>query len=497
MKKFYLTTSIVYANNKPHIGFALELVQADAITRFHRQQGEDVRFLTGTDEHGMKILRAAKNKNKTPQKFVGEIVEMVKDLATKLNISYDDFIRTSDEKRHWPSVVKIWQKLLISNDLYKKSYQGLYCVGHESFLKESDLKDGLCPDHQTKPEVLEEENYFFRLSKYTDKVKDLIMKGELKIIPEFRKNEILSFLEKGLEDISFSRSSKKLSWGVPVPGDDSQTIYVWVDALINYISALGYAENSESFKKYWPADVQIIGKDILRFHAAIWPAMLLSADIPVPKTLVVHGFINIGGAKMSKTIGNIIDPLELVEKYGVDALRYYLLREIPAQEDGEFTIEKFEGRYQADLANGLGNLVARVVSIADKHKNVILRNGNFDEVDRRVAGIWEEYKKYLNEFRYNLALEQIWRLIKFCDEYIEVQRLWELPEKSKEEFGRVITELLLYLAHIALLIDPFLPSTSEKILKQLGIKKESTKPWLAQLNVKKGKALFPKLNVKA
>ncbi len=493
MEKFYITTAIAYTNARPHIGHALEFLQADVIARYQRLSGKEVRYLTGTDEYGTKIMRTAEKNGKKPQKFVDEIAQTVKDLDSKLEIYYDDFIRTTDRERHWPSVHKIWQKLLINNDLYKKSYKGYYCVGHESFIKESDLEEGICPDHKTKPEVIEEENYFFRLSKYADRIKKAIESGELKIVPEFRKKEILTLLEEGLEDVSFSRPSEKLSWGIPVPGDETQTVYVWTDALTNYISALGYDKESPLFKKFWPADVQCIGKDILRFHAAIWPAMLLSAGLALPKCLFVHGHIISGGQKMSKTLGNVIDPFEMIEKYGAEAVRYYLMREIPPVQDGDFTIEKFESRYSADLVNGLGNLLNRVLTLAEKNPSLIQKQGEFKQVAKTAEDVWQRYNELMAEFKFNEALEQAWSLVRLGNEYVDQQKIWELPEKDPQKFGLVIAELLLYLGHIASLIEPFLPKTSQAIFNQLGIDQKSGKEWILQLNPKKGPVLFKRL----
>ena len=355
MKKFYISTSIAYANAPPHLGFALELVQADVLTRYQRSLKKDIFFLTGTDEHGAKVVKAAERAPKTPKDFVDEISWKFKALAKVLDISNDDFIRTSDQKRHWPEVRKVWLKLKENGDIYKKKYQGLYCVGCEAFITKKDLADGKCRIHQKEPEVIKEENYFFRLSRYSKMITEILRMGKINIIPETRKNEMLSFVGQGLEDISFSRPRKDLKWGIPVPNDETQTIYVWADALTNYLSGA---------KNRWPADIQCIGKDILKFHSLIWPGMLLSLGLPLPKVILVHGFITVAGQKMSKSLGNVIDPFELVKKYGTDAVRYFLLREIPPTEDGDFTYEKFEGRYNADLAKGLGNLAARVITMA-------------------------------------------------------------------------------------------------------------------------------------
>jgi len=484
-EKFYITTSIMYTNSPPHIGFAFESIQADVIARYHRFLGEDVFFLTGTDEHGTKVAKAAEEAGKNPKEFVNEISKKVMELKEILNLSNNDFIRTTDQKRHWPAVRKVWLKLKEAGDIYKKKYQGFYCSGCEAFITKKDLVDGKCAIHQIEPEAIEEENYFFKLSRYSKQIADAIEKNKLKVVPETRKNEILSFIKQGLEDVSFSRPRENLRWGIPVPDDETQTIYVWADALTNYISAIGYFEESEKFKKLWPADVHCIGKDILRFHAAIWPGMLLSLKLPLPKTIFVHGFITVGGQKMSKSLGNIIDPLELVRKYGTDAVRYFLLREIPSTEDGDFTYEKFEKRYNSDLAAGLGNLVARVITLAARSNSKFqmgpsrrlggwwegwspnskqIPNLKFQTIINKT---WENWKNALDNFKFNEALVSIWDLISFCDGYIEKERPWE---KSNKQLS-IINDLLSVLANISQFLQPFLPETSEKILKQIKTKK--------------------------
>jgi len=464
-KKFYITSSIAYANALPHVGFALELAQADVLARYHRILGEDVFFLTGTDEHGIKIERKAKEKNKTPEKFTGEISKKFKELAKILNISNDDFVRTTDKKRHWPTVEKIWKRLAKQGDIYKKQYRGLYCVGCEAFITKKDLIDGKCKIHLKEVERIDEENYFLKLSRYSREIKEIIRKDKVKIIPTERKNEMLNFIEQGLEDVSFSRPSKDLKWGIPVPDDVSQTIYVWADALVNYISALG-----DKREKYWPADIHCLGKDILRFHATIWLGMLLSLKLPLPKNIFVHGFITANGQKMSKSLGNAVDPFELIKKYGTDAIRYFLLREILPTEDGDFTIEKFEQRYNADLASGLGNLVARVIKLASISNFQFpisnkFSNSNFQTFINKT---WKKRDNALDEFKFNEALISIWQLISFCDEYIEKERPWSFdPAQDKEKCNKVIGNLLSVIGIIAELLLPFLPETSEKISKQL------------------------------
>ncbi len=476
--KFYITTSIAYTNAPPHIGFALEVLQADVLARYHRLLEEDVLFLTGTDEHGSKVFRTAQKTGKKPKEFCDEMAKHFQALKQCLNLSNDYFIRTSDQKQHWPTVHKVWKQLKDNSDIYKKKYKGFYCVGCEAFLTEKDLVDGKCPNHKKEPEIIEEENYFFRLSKYQEQLEDILKSNKINIVPESRKNEMLSFIEEGLEDVSCSRSKEKLEWGVPVPDDKEQIVYVWLEALLNYLSALDYAENSDKFKKYWPADVHCIGKDITRFHILLFPAMIISLGLSLPKSILVHGFITVGGEKMSKSLGNVIDPFELVEKYGTDPVRYFLLREISPTEDGDFTYQKFEDRYNADLASGLGNLLARVITLANKLKikneelKIIIKNEKLKESINQTK---DNYEKALSAFKFNDALVAVWQLISFCDRYIEQEKPWEGGEKAKE----VISDLLVALGEIADLLKPFLPETSEKISEQL--KTDKSEPLFPRL----------------
>lgn len=479
-KNFYITTSIAYTNAPPHLGFSLEVVQADLLARYHRFLGEDTFYLTGTDEHGIKIARIAKKERKTPKEFCDELSAKFKKLTKILNLSNNDFIRTTDKKRHWPTVKKVWLKLKEKGDIYKKKYKGFYCQGCESFIREKDLVNRKCIFHHQEPEIIEEENYFFRLSKYSKEIKEIIKKDKIKIIPQTRKNEILNLIKQGLEDISFSRTRKNLKWGIPVPNDKTQTIYVWTDALTNYLSALDYSKDSNKFKKYWPVDFHCIGKDILKFHAIIWPAILLSLNLPLPKTILVHGFITVDGQKMSKTLGNVIDPFELVEKYGTDAVRYFLLREIPSTEDGDFSYEKFEKRYNSDLANGLGNLVARTITMV-KRSNSKFEIQNSKQIPNskfqiKIEKTWKSYHNSLENFKFNKALISIWDLISFCDKYIEKEHPWELLKlKTKnEKLKTILNNLLFALTNIARLLQPFLPETSEKIFNQLKTKKSQS-----------------------
>lgn len=485
--KFYITTAIDYVNAKPHIGHALEKIQADVLARYHRAKGDDVWFLTGTDEHGTKNFRIAEAAGKTAQEFVDENSEYFKNLKDVCNLSWDDFIRTTDKNRHWPGVQKLWNKIYEAGDLYKKKYQGLYCVGCEVFVTEKELVDGKCPIHKKEPEKLEQENWFFKLSKYSQEIESKIKSDELKIIPESRKNEILSFIQSGLEDVSFSRLKKDLQWGIPVPNDPEQVMYVWCDALSNYITAIEYAQESEKFKKLWPADLHVIGKDILRFHAAIWPGMLLSAGLPLPKSIFVHGFITVEGEKMSKTLGNIVDPVELVTKYGTDAVRYYLLREISTYEDGDYGKKKFEERYNADLANGIGNLVSRVAALGERITPVEfdfekdIENLVKKECERISAG----YEKSISEIKLNDALVSAWELISVADKYINEKKPW--VEKDSEEFRKIIANSCYLIGVINNLVSPFIPATSEKISEQISHSESVFK-------INKGASIFPRLS---
>ena len=508
--KFYITTSIAYANAAPHIGFAMEVCQADVLARYHRMKGDDVFFLSGTDENGAKMKKTAEEKGVEIQKFADENSARFQLLLDTLNISNNDFIRTTDKKRHWLAAQKLWNKLVEAEDIYKSNYEGYYCVGCEAYLTEKDLIDGKCPNHQKAPEKIKEENYFFKLSKYSKIIQEKIESGELEILPKARKNEILNVIKSGLKDISFSRSKKVLDWGVPVPNDNSQTMYVWCDALTNYISALGYGdsplERGEGCVKYWPADIHIIGKDILRFHTAIWPAMLLSADLPLPKKIFVHGFVTSGGQKMSKSVGNVIDPFEIIDKYSVDALRYYLLKEIPSGSDGDFSCERFEEIYQADLANGIGNLTARIIALATKTgaQNSPLQKGSGGDLKTKTKDTWIDYEKSLNNFKLNEALEIVRKFMSACDEYIEQNKPWELEEKEK---AKIVYNLLESLRHIAWMIYPFLPETSNKIFEQLFADEKERKKELNKTlkeaqkwdglkpgtKIKKGEILFPRL----
>jgi methionyl-tRNA synthetase len=463
--KFYITTSIPYTNAPPHVGHILEFIQADVLARYNTLLKRDVFFLTGTDDHGIKIAKAAKDSNKTPEEFVSEMSKKFKDLKNALNLTNNDFISTEDRIRHWPVVKKLWEKIQENGDFYKKKYKGFYCVGHETFHLNIDLANGECPDYPgIKLELVEEENYFFKLSKYLPEVKNIIQKDKIRIIPKSKKKEILEMIKNGLDDVSFSRSKDKY-WGIPVPGDSGQIIYVWADALPNYISALGYGTNNDKFKKYWPANVHCIGKDIVKFHAIYWPAMLLSLGLKMPETIFVHGFITVNSQKMSKSIGNVVDPFELIKKYGTDPVRYYLLREITPTEDGDFTYEKFEQRYNSDLAGGIGNLLSRTIALAKKPNFESQKPSK--KIKEAIKKTEKESKEYLEEFKFNESLKSIWELIGFCDKYINEKKPWE----AKENFSQVVCDLIFALDKISELLSTFLPETSEKIKNSLKFKK--------------------------
>lgn len=493
-EKFYITTSIAYVNSRPHIGFALELVQADAIARWQKLNGREVFFLTGADEHGAKIARAAEYSGKNVREFVDENTSFFQKLLNDLGISNGDFIRTSDERRHFPGAIEIWKKLADAGDIYKKSYKGLYCVGHEAFITQKDLVDGKCADHGKEPEAIEEENYFFRLSKFGPKIADAISKDDLKIYPESRKNEILSFLKSGLEDVSFSRPAKDISWGIPVPGDVTQTMYVWSDALSNYITALGFGSDDLSkFEKFWPADLHVIGKDILRFHAAIWPGMLLSAGLPLPKGIFVHGFINSGGRKMSKTLGNVINPSDFIERHGRDALRYYLLRHVTTFEDSDFTESGFIEAYNADLANGLGNYVSRVAKMIEQYFDGVLPRpsvNDFSEVKiRNIEVFWVEYTKFMESYQLKQAMDAVWRLIGELDSYVQKHEPFKLIKTDPERTKAVLWNLSSGALNIGWMLKPFMPDTADKILEIFGASADSRKEW-KEIRVKLDEPLF-------
>ncbi|MEK7601201.1 MAG: methionine--tRNA ligase [Patescibacteria group bacterium] len=458
----YLTTTLPYVNAEPHIGFALEMVQADIIARYRRLVGDDVFFNTGTDEHGQKIFQKAKEKGRDVQEYVDHFAGEFKKLKNALNLSYDAFIRTTDE-RHVAAAQELWRRCEKAGDIYKKKYKGLYCVGDEAFIKEGDLVDGKCPNHPTMDVVeIEEENYFFKLSKYQDSLLQYLGK-EGAVVPEWRRQEAINFVKQGLEDFSISRVKEKMSWGIPVPGDDSQVMYVWFDALTNYISTLGWPFDSaqgkpDLFEKFWVKGetLQLAGKDQVRFQSIVWQAMLLSAGLPTTKQVIYHGFITSGGQKMSKSIGNVIDPLEIVAEYGTDALRYFLARHVHPFEDSDVTMERFKEAYNADLANGVGNLAARIMTLAAAHLS--------EPVERPApAGFHGEYTDALEHFEYNRALEFVRSQVQILDHKIVKEEPFKLVKTNPEMGKQMIRELTLDLYGIARMLNPFMPHTSAAI----------------------------------
>jgi methionyl-tRNA synthetase len=498
-KKFYITTPIYYVNDKPHIGHAYTTISADILARYHRMCGEDVYFLTGTDEHGAKIKQIADKAGKEPKEFVDETSATFSGAWDVLNISNDNFIRTTDPA-HIASVQEVVQKLFDKKFIYKGKYEALYCLGCEQYKTKSELIDGKCPDHKCEPEIRSEEAYLFKMSAFQDELLRRIKKDKLKINPKSRKNEMISFYEKeGLKDVAISRKKEKVPWGIELPFDKDHTLYVWIDALLNYLTGLGWPKD-KNCKKFWPADIQLMSKDILRVHSTIWPAMLLAIKEDLPKELFIHGYFTIDGEKMSKSLGNVIDPVELAGKYGVDEIRYFLAREISFGEDGDFSFIRFEGRYNADLANGLGNLVARVLSMCEKYFE-----GKIPEkTSGSAAPTWKSYEINMENLALHLALKDVWDLIAFCDQFINIEAPWKLAKIDKERLSRVIYTLLETLRHIAWQIAPFMPMTSDKIFEQLGLapeeeKKKSlkkAKEWgglVPGKKINKSQALFPRL----
>ncbi len=461
-KKLYITTAIPYANAKPHIGNAIDYLLADIWTRYQKQNGQDVRFQVGTDEHGNKIAAKAAEEGKTPQEFVDSMLSRFTDMMKAVNAEYTDFIRTTDV-HHRAAVQYIWEKL--QPYLYKKSYEGWYCVGHEAFFtdREAAETDGVCPDHQQPYQRISEENYYFKLSEFGPAIKEALETHKFDIVPEFRKNEILALIESGLQDISVSRSKKNLSWGIPVPGDDTQVMYVWIDALSNYLTVLGYPDQ-EGWREYWPADVQVVGKDILRFHAAIWPAMLLGLELPLPKKLLVHGHVHVGGAKMSKSVGNVVDPIEIITNYGVDAFRYYFSRHVPALDDGDFTWEKFETAYNNELANELGNLVSRISKMVISYQAGVVGDGIQAEHDSKP------YHDAMRSFEFNRAIDEVWLSVRSLNQYLEEVKPWMIAKQQETDpdaeahLAEVLAHAVGVLLQIATQLIPFLPDTSARII---------------------------------
>lgn len=505
----YITTAIAYVNAPPHIGHALEFIQSDAIARYQRLRGKDVYFLTGTDENSLNTVRAAERAGVPVHDFVRENAERFKDLKALQNLSYNDFIRTTED-RHIRGAQKLWQAC--HKDIYRKVYRGLYCVGCETFYPEKDLIDGCCPVHKTVPEVVDEENYFFRLSAYQDRLRTLIASDRLRVIPQARKNELLSQIDAGLEDFSISRSQARArNWGIAVPDDTSQIMYVWFDALSNYVTALGYADDTPLFHSIWQESGQIlhvIGKDIIRFHALYWPAMLLSAGLRVPDAIFAHGFVTAGGVKMSKSLGNVVDPVALIQKYGTDPVRYYLLREIPAMEDGDFTYERLESRYNANLGNSLGNLLHRSVSMVERYRGGELRRVRLEGPESLLsiaAEVGEAYKAQMDRYEFHSAIASLWMLVDRANQYVQTSKPWDLAKdpSQADRLDSVLYETCEALRIIGVLLWPVMPASAEKIWKQIGMTEPLENQRLERAlrwgllpdktHVQKGEVIFPRL----
>ncbi|MBT3704444.1 methionine--tRNA ligase [Candidatus Peregrinibacteria bacterium] len=514
MNKFYITTAIPYVNAAPHIGFAMEAVQADALARYHMMKGDKTYYLTGVDEHGVKLYETAKEAGEDTQKFADKYAKKFEALKGVLDLTNEGFIRTTSDY-HKKGAQKLWKVLADKGDIYKGSYEGLYCAGCEAYVSEKDLIDGKCPNHDKPLKRLKEENYFFKLSKYSDQIKEAILKDELKILPESRKNEMLNIVSDGLHDVSFSRPKDILPWGIDVPGDDSQVMYVWGDALSNYITGIGYGEDEavdkggDLYNLFWPCDVHVIGKDILRFHAGIWIGMLMSADLPIPKAIYVHGFVTSEGKKMSKSTGNVVDPLEYVDKYGVDPLRYYLMREVPTGDDGDFSQGRFEDLYNSELANSYGNLVNRVCMMVDRYLDGEIKGKEKnDDLREVIEKFWEKYEDGMNNFNIKVSCEAVLKLLDYGNKYVEDQKPWELAKVDMDSLAAVLYNLLEVVRNVSLMLWPIIPGKATEVLERIGLKpcclsdvgkdcgygehfgylKEGSK-------VLKGDPLFPKLEV--
>ncbi|MBS4179745.1 methionine--tRNA ligase [Lederbergia citrea] len=512
LKTFYLTTPIYYPSGNLHIGHAYTTVAGDAMARYKRMRGYDVMYLTGTDEHGQKIQKKAEESGVTPQAYVDEIVGGIKELWGRLDISYDDFIRTT-ETRHKELVEKIFQRFLDQGDIYLDVYEGWYCTPCESFFTERQLENGNCPDCGRSVEKVKEESYFFKMSKYADRLLQYYEENPGFIQPESRKNEMINnFIKPGLEDLAVSRTT--FDWGIKVPGNPKHVIYVWIDALSNYITALGYgSDNDAKYLKYWPADVHLVGKEIVRFHTIYWPIMLMALDLPLPKQVFAHGWLLMKDGKMSKSKGNVVDPVTLIDRFGLDALRYYLLREVPFGSDGVFTPEGFVERINFDLANDLGNLLNRTVAMINKYfgGKIPTYQGSITEFDYDLHQVNEatinQYEEAMERMEFSVALSAVWQLISRTNKYIDETQPWILArdEDKRDELASVMVHLAESLRRIAILLKPFLTKTPGKIFEQLNINNEQFTSWesLSKFGaipentsvVEKGEPIFPRLEM--
>ena len=464
-KRYYITTPIYYVNDKPHIGHAYTTIAGDILARYYRSKSAEVFYLTGTDEHGSKVAESAQTANKSPQQFVDEQTELFKKTWQNLNIKYDYFVRTTDQ-RHQDSVGQFMSKLQAKGAIYEGKYQGLYCNGCEKFMTEKELVDGQCPDHKIEPEVITEKNYFFKLKDYLDPVKKLIESDQLSIEPANQKNETLGLFKQGLADFSVSR--EKVKWGIPLPFDSKQNVYVWVDALQNYISAIGYGDDKKQFTKWWKEAevIHLMARDILKFHAIFWPAMLLAADVPVPQREFIHGFFSINGQKMSKSLGNIIDPNVMVKEFGADATRYLLISQFPFGADGNIEQANFVTKYNSDLANGLGNLVSRTLNMIEKFSD-----GKIPQIVDCPQDL-SQVDQYIEQLAFDKALQEIWRSIAWANSQIDHQKPWKLAESGQQkELNKLLSELAGLICRIGQAIEPFMPETAQQILAQISSEK--------------------------
>ena len=519
MNKFYITTAIDYVNSSPHVGTAYEKIGADALARWKRLCGYNTFFLMGQDEHSTNVEKKAVALGLGPLDYCNKMEEEFRKVWAKLNVSFDDFIRTTSPI-HKETVQKIFNRINSSGDIYKGTYKGWYCVSCEAYKKETELIDGKCPNHKSPPKWIEEENYFFKLTNYRDKLLNYVQKNPTFIMPNIRRNEILNVLQEGLDDISISRASTK--WGVPIPQDESHVIYVWFDALINYLSGVGFEDNTNRFSTFWPADVHVIGKDITRFHCIIWPAMLLSAGLPLPKTIFGHGFVYVKGQKMSKTLGTVIDPSNVADKYGADALRYFLLREIAFDNDGDFTWEKLIERYNSDLANDLGNLLHRTLNMINKYQDgvITVTSEAAEPVDDNLKNclltLAEKVEPLMENLAFHNALAVIWEQVNRVNRYIEETSPWTLSKNNKKSrLQTVLYNTIEAIRILATLLSPFIPTTSTKIWEQIGLNPadmqtqknvdliktsvtlDTAKRWdyiKTGTKVKKGEPLFPRID---
>jgi len=504
-QKFYLTTPLYYVNDVPHIGHAYTTIAADVLARFKRMSGFDVYFLTGTDEHGQKIADAAKEHNYSPQEYVNMVVERFKDAWLTLGISYNDFIRTTEE-RHVKVVQNIFQKLLDQGDVYPGEYEGWYCTPCETFWTEFQVSEtgNTCPDCKRPVHKLKEKTFYFKLSKYQDKLLKHIESHPEFVLPASRRNEVLSFIKQGLKDLSVTRTTFK--WGVPVPGQEGHVVYVWFDALINYISAPGFTSNEKKFAGLWPADVHLMGKEIVRFHAVIWPIMLMALGLPLPKTVFGHGWWTVEGEKMSKSKGNVVDPIALSKEYGVDPVRYFLLREVPFGVDGDFSKKSFINRYNSDLANDIGNLLNRTLTMVEKYFGGVIPEAGentFDEASEELVNLANEtpgiVASQMDKLAFSDALSAVWELINKANKYIELEAPWKLSKEGKtDNLKSVIFNLCDVLRTVAILVTPFIPTTTSRMWEQLGLTDPIEKPGIKIAGTKVAKAdpLFPRLEKK-